>query len=159
MTDTWSRVPKLHKILDSSYKVRWIRPLVTHELMSNSRNKGLFPSLRKQLTFCDATTGFTAKWLLRNKHKNTILMTCHYLDLGSTSDWLKQISHMALPVRSTTQISVVERHQYWISGLITQISFAGKPVVTSRNVGCFLRVLIFRNLFICIILTDVNIHN
>ena len=42
VTDTWSRVPKLHKILDSSCKVRWIRPLVTLELMSNYRKKRHF---------------------------------------------------------------------------------------------------------------------
>ena len=34
-------------------------------------------------------------------------MTCHYPDLGSASDWLNQISHTALSIRSTTQIWVV----------------------------------------------------
>ena len=34
-------------------------------------------------------------------------MTRHYPDLGSTFDWLKQISHAARPIRSTTQIWVV----------------------------------------------------
>ena len=34
-------------------------------------------SLRKQLTFGDATTGFPAKWRLRNECRNYILMTCH----------------------------------------------------------------------------------
>ena len=42
-------------------------------------------------------------------------MTCHYSDLGSTSDWLKQISLAERPIRSTTQILVVTRHQYGIS--------------------------------------------
>ena len=40
-------------------------------------------SLRKQLTFGDATTGFPTKWSLRNKRRNSILMTHHYPDLGS----------------------------------------------------------------------------
>ena len=40
-------------------------------------------SLRKQPTFGEATTGFHAKWRLRNKRRNSILMTCHYPDLGS----------------------------------------------------------------------------
>ena len=31
------------------------------------------------------------------------LMTRHYLDLGSASDWLKQISLLARPFRSTIQ--------------------------------------------------------
>ena len=35
-------------------------------------------SLRKQPTFCDITTGFPVKWCLRNQHRNSILMTCHY---------------------------------------------------------------------------------
>ena len=65
----------------------------------------------KQLTFHDATAGFPTKWHLRNKRRNSILMTCHYPDLGSTSDWLKQISLEAWPIRSTTQIKVVTSHQ------------------------------------------------
>ena len=35
-------------------------------------------SPRKQPTFGDATTGFPAKWRLRNKRRNSILMTRHY---------------------------------------------------------------------------------
>ena len=51
--------------------------------------------LRRQTTFGDANTGFPAKWRLRNEHRNSILMTHHYPDLGSASDWLNQISHAA----------------------------------------------------------------
>ena len=57
--------------------------------------------LRKQPTFGDATTGFPAKWRLRNERKNSILTTRHYPDLGSASNWLNQISHPARPNRST----------------------------------------------------------
>ena len=35
-------------------------------------------SLRKQPKFCDATTGFPAKFRLRNELRNSILMTRHY---------------------------------------------------------------------------------
>ena len=42
-------------------------------------------------------------------------MSRHYSDLGSASDWLKQISLAERPIRSTTQILVVTRHQYGIS--------------------------------------------
>ena len=38
-------------------------------------------SLGKQPTFRDVTTGFPAKWRLRNERRNSILMTCHYPDL------------------------------------------------------------------------------
>ena len=65
-----------------------------------------FLSLRKQPTFGDATTRFPAKWRLRNEHRNSIVMTCHYPDLGSASDWLNQISHAVWSIRSTTQILV-----------------------------------------------------
>ena len=36
-----------------------------------------------------STTGFQVKCRLRNERRNSILMTCHYQDLGSPSDWLK----------------------------------------------------------------------
>ena len=48
------------------------------------------PSLRKQLTFGDATTGFPAKWRLRNERRNSI-----FPYLVSASDWLNEISHAA----------------------------------------------------------------
>ena len=43
--------------------------------------------------------------------------------MGSASDWLKQISHTAQPVRSTTKIWLVMHHQYGVSALISQMSF------------------------------------
>ena len=39
------------------------------------------------------------------------------------SDWWNQISHAVQPIRSTTQIWVVTRHQYGISALLSQTSF------------------------------------
>jgi len=68
-------------------------------------NSSCFDSLRKQLTFRNTTAGFPEKWCLRNKHRTSILITYHYPDLGSASDWLKQISHME--IRSTMLIRVV----------------------------------------------------
>ena len=50
-------------------------------------------------------------------------MTRHYPDLGSTSDWLKRAGTSFQPIRSTTKIWVVTRHQYGISALVTQTSF------------------------------------
>ena len=44
------------------------------------------------------------------------------------------------PIRSTTQIWVVTRHQYGISALVRR-HLTGKPLVASPNVGCFLRLL------------------
>ena len=67
-------------------------------------------------------------------------MTHHNPDLDSTSDWLNQISHAARPIRNTTQIWVLMRHQYGISALVSQTSLGGEPVTASQNVGCFLRL-------------------
>ena len=53
-------------------------------------------------------------------------MTHHYPDLDSASDWLKQISHVVRPIKSTAQIFVVTRHQYGISALVSQTSFRGE---------------------------------
>ena len=63
---------------------------------------------------------------LRNeRRRNSILMTCHYPDLSSASDWLRQISFAARPIRSISQICIVTCHQYGISALDSQTSFRG----------------------------------
>ena len=49
-----------------------------------------------------------------------------YPDLGSASDWLKQISVTAQPIRSTMLIWVVACLWYGISAGIPQASFCGK---------------------------------
>ena len=51
-------------------------------------------SLRKQPTFGDATTGFPAKRRLTKERRNSILMTCHYPDLGSASDWSCRVGNL-----------------------------------------------------------------
>ena len=54
----------------------------------------------------------------------SMLIMCHYPVIGSASDWLKQISHTAWPIRSTTdQGRLVMHHQYGISALASQTSF------------------------------------
>ena len=55
---------------------------LNHSLGEDGK-KCLYTSLRKQPTFGNTTTGFPAKWRLSNELKNSILMTCHYPDLGS----------------------------------------------------------------------------
>ena len=59
-------------------------------------------------------------------------MTRQYPGLGSTSDWLNQISHVGRPIRSTTQILVAKQHKYEISALFSQTSFGGETVVEMR---------------------------
>ena len=75
----------------------------------------IIASLRKQPTFGDTSTGFPAKWCLRN----SILMTRHYPDLGGASDWSCCMGNLIQPIRSTTQIWVVMHHQYLISVLLS----------------------------------------
>ena len=83
----------------------------------------LLCSLRKQPTFGDVTTGFPAKWRLRNERRNSILMTRHYSDQGSASDWSCCVGNLIQPIRSTTQIWVMTGHQFGISALVSQTSF------------------------------------
>ena len=69
-------------------------PLIHRSLPDGLGTRATFVSLyphglKNQPTFRDDTTGFPAKWRLRNECRNSILMTCHYPDLGSASDWLK----------------------------------------------------------------------
>ena len=99
-------------------------------------------SLRKQPTFREVATWALAKRRLSNERRNSILMTRLYPDLGSASDWLKEISLAAQPIRSTTKIWVVHViSMAGISALVTQTSrFVRAQVASSRNVGCFLRL-------------------
>ena len=66
--------------------------------------------------------------------------TRHHLDIGSASDWSRRVRNLLYPIRSNTQIWAVRRHQYGIFGLVSVKLFQGKPVVASRNFGCFFRV-------------------
>jgi len=56
-------------------------------LFRNTINRPL--TQRKKLILQDVTTDFLAKWRLRNERRNSILMTRHNPDLGSTFHWLK----------------------------------------------------------------------
>ena len=63
---------------------------------------------------------FPGKWRLRNGRRNCILITRHYPDFGSASDWSCRVENFLQPIRSTTQIWVVTRHQYGISAFVSQ---------------------------------------
>ena len=62
---------------------------------------------------------FPAKWHLRNECRNFILMTSHYPDLGSASDWLCCLTNLLQPIRRTTHIWVVKCHQYQILAVVS----------------------------------------
>ena len=59
-------------------------------------------------------------------------MTYYYPDLGSASDWSYRVGNLLQPIRSSTWIWVVRRHQHGISMLISQMSF---PWETSGGVA------------------------
>lgn len=86
-------------------------------------------SVRKQPTFRDTTFAFPSKRLLRNKRRNSVVMTFHYPVLGSTSD---------LSCREGNLLSQSEA----LPRLILSGHFAGKQVVASPDVGCFLRLTV-----------------
>ena len=71
--------------------------------------------LRKQPTFCNAFTGFPAKWHLRNKCRYSILI-CRVI----TQIWVVLLIGWKLlhPIRSAVVL-----HQYGISALVSQTSF------------------------------------
>ena len=134
---TWSRVSaELPVVIQTNINQRYLRVLLAN--LKSPKRYLLWPEKRPDLSWCHHRP-FSAKWRLRNNCRNSILMTCHYPDLGSPSDWLNQISHAARPIRSTTQIWVVTRHQYGISALVSQTSFGGETTSSPFISGiCFL---------------------
>ena len=57
---------------------------------------------------------------------NVILLTFHYPDLGSASNWSCCEENSLQPIRCTAQKWVVTRHQYGISALVSQTSLSGE---------------------------------
>ena len=108
----------------------------------------IFFSLRKQPTFGGATTGFPAKWRLRNERRNSILVTCHYPDQGSASDWSCLVGNLIQPIRSTIQVCVVKRHEYGISALVSQTSFSGETSGSVAKCRVFCQAIYFWSVFI-----------
>ena len=71
-------------------------------------------------------------------------MTRYYPGLGSASDWSYCAENLIQPIKGTTQIWVMTRHQYGISALVSQRSFGGESsgsVTKSPKVSCFLNLL------------------
>ena len=92
-------------------------------------------SLRKP-TFCEVAHLIT--WALAKRRLSND--DVHYPDLGSASDWFKENSLAAQPIRSTTKTSVVHVISMEFLRSLLRRRFARAQVATSRNVGCFLRL-------------------
>ena len=69
-------------------------------------------------------------------------MTHHYPDLGSASE------NLLHDIRSTTRIKVATRHQYGISGLVSQTSFRGKTIGSVAKWRLFSRAIHFSTLHV-----------
>ena len=87
--------------------------------------------------------GFVAKWRLWDERRNSLLMTRHYTDLGSACDWSCCSWNLLQPIRSTTQIWVVSRHQYGISALVSQTSFRGETSGGVAKCRLFSQVMLY----------------
>ena len=96
-------------------------------------------NLRKRPTFGDTTTGFPDKWLLRNERRNSMLMTRHYPNLGTASDWSCRVGNLVQPIRSTTQIWVVARIEFLRSFFRRHL--VSKPVLASQMSAFFVRLV------------------
>ena len=81
-----------------------------------SRRHHALVSLRSSTTTTSSTTTFLLFFLHHHHHHHNISIV-----LGSAFDWLKQFSHAAPPISTTTQNWVVT--QYGISALVFQTSF------------------------------------
>ena len=92
-------------------------------------------NLRKRPTFGDTTTGFPDKWLLRNERRNSMLMTRHYPNLGSSSDWSCRVGKFDLT--NQKHYPDLGSGAYRISALIFQTSFGEETSVSVANVGFF----------------------
>ena len=75
-------------------------------------------------------------------------MTRHYPDLGSASDWSCRAGNLIQPIRSTTSIWLVARHQYGISALVSQASFGGETSGSVAESRLFSQAIIFSALLI-----------
>ena len=89
----------LHNISNANSKHR-------HEntrLVPPAAASGASTGLRKQRTFCDATTGFPVKWCLRNKPIKSILMMRHYHRVTSYPDLRSALGWLKILLASTNQ--------------------------------------------------------
>ena len=90
-------------------------------ITSNRKSHSKFYGLRRQPLV-------TPRNDVRNKHRNSTLMTCHYPDLRRASDWSCGEKNVFRKFASTNQTHYPD--------------IAGRLVVTSRDVGCFFRLKI-----------------
>ena len=55
-----------------------------------------------------------------------MLIKCHYPDVSSVFNWSCHVGNLLQPIRSTTRMWEVTRHQYGVFALVLQTSFRGE---------------------------------
>ena len=103
-------------------------------------------SLRKQPTFRDAASGFYKKWRLSDE--------IPYWWRVLTQIWVVVLIGCNLfhPIRCTTQIWVVTRHQYGLSAFVSQTSFRGETR------GSVARCRVFSQTMFLVMFGEINTH-
>ena len=127
----WDPLVSYHATLSKNvYKSFENLVLFYYEILKNKTQGTCFKmTVRKQPTFRAATTGFPAKWRLRNERRNSILMTRHYPDLG----WVICLIVPRGKFASTIWKVIMKRHQ-WNSCRCS--------LYEPRDVRCFLRPIL-----------------
>ena len=92
----------------------------------------------------------TSEMTSRKKHRNSILMTCHFAGLGNASDWSCREGTLIQPIRSRLRSGQTNVINMEFLRSFLRRHFARKPAVASRNVGRFLSLTFPRN--------DHNLH-
>jgi len=110
------RIPK-PRILGAAAKIFWI-PELTSKTVPNSR----FPY------------NYMGRILIRIFRPR---------EEGSASDWSYRVGNLIQPIRTTTKIWVVTRHQYGISALVSQTSFGGETSGSVAKCRLFSQARIF----------------
>ena len=91
---------------------------------------------------------------LRNEDRNSLLMTCHYPDLGSASDWLCSEENLLQPIRSINQIWIVtwrliSKEFLWyfpgrhFTGRVTRVTSVAKCRLFTQWLRCITSHLYF----------------
>ena len=96
-----------------------------------------FKKLRQQLKFRDVITHSPQidVWETVKEEIPYWWRVTTHANLGSASNWLCRVANLFQPIRSTSLIWVVTRHQYGISSLVSQRSFQSFHGETSGDVA------------------------
>ena len=137
----WYRIQRRkEKFRDTSKENRQCQKSLSAEFCAT----GFLRSLRKTANILRATTGFPAQWrCLMNERGNSILVTCHCPDLGSTFWLVVPRGKFALTNQKHYSDVGSDASSVWNFS----VRSAGKTVLASWSVSQCVNVSSFRNRF------------